>query len=446
MKLDQSQVQHLLLRGGFGDNYTTVRRYVGATPEEILEDQWKKTRRRSRIPVNQEINLIQFRQASQQDKKRMLEQGRESVKALNDQWVKHMANAASAFTEKMAFFWHDHFACKSVFGGFMESYLEIIRKHALGNFRDLLFEVSQSAAMLQFLNNQQNRKQAPNENFAREVMELFTLGRDQGYTEQDISEAARAFTGWGFDRSGQFVKRSYFHDRGQKTVFGRSGNFDGEDILNMLLENPQTARYISQKWVRFFLHSEGHEALEHEVAEVFYQSGYDIKAALQVLFTSEVFYDRKYLGCRIKSPIELIVGIQRQLRVRLEDRNSVLFLQNMLGQVLLNPPTVAGWTDGKNWVDSSSLLFRMNLPELIFRAAYIQNLPESSFDDNDVFSFREKLRQLNAQLDLEALVQELDRESLGPFLIQGYQNDEQMPSNWLDALIHITSKPEYQLC
>ena len=139
----------------------------------------------------------------------------------------------------------------------MQGYLDVIRKHALGNFGDLLREVSKTPAMLQYLNNQQNRKSSPNENFAREVMELFTLGRDQGYSESDISEAARAFTGWGFNKDGKFVSRQRQHDQGVKNVLGKSGDFDGDDIIDLLLEQKQTANYISQKWVRFFVNYEG---------------------------------------------------------------------------------------------------------------------------------------------------------------------------------------------
>src|SRR5204863_9435969 len=143
----------------------------------------------------------------------------------------------------MAFFWHGHFACRNLNVFYQQGLLDIIRRNALGSFRDMLHEVSKSAAMLNFLNNQQNKKDHPNENFAREVMELFTLGRGN-YTENDIKEAARAFTGWGATIGGEFAFRKFQHDDGQKNVLGKTGRFDGDDVLSILLEHRQTASFI----------------------------------------------------------------------------------------------------------------------------------------------------------------------------------------------------------
>src|SRR3984885_10579646 len=158
----------------------------------------------------------------------------------------------------MSPFWHGHFASRNVNVFYQETLLDIVRKGALGNFGDLLKEVSKRAAMINFLNNNQNRKDHPNENFAREVMELFTLGRGH-YTEQDVKESARAFTGWGADLRGEFVFRKFQHDQGTKTVLGKTGNLDGDDVLNILLEQKQTARFISNKMFRFFVNDEPDE-------------------------------------------------------------------------------------------------------------------------------------------------------------------------------------------
>src|SRR5262249_34193319 len=193
---------------------------------------------------------------------------------------------------------------------YQQGLLDVIRRNALGNFGDLLKEVSKSAAMLFFLNNQQNRKDHPNENFAREVMELFTMGRGN-YTEQDIKEAARAFTGWGANAGGEFVFRKFQHDTGEKTVLGKSGNFDGDNIIDILIENKQTARFITRKIYRYFVNDEVNEAIVDKLANKFYQSNYDISELMKEIFSSDWFYDPKNIGSRIKSPVELIVGIRR---------------------------------------------------------------------------------------------------------------------------------------
>ena len=277
-------------------------------------------------------------------------------------------------------------------------------------------------------------------------MELFTLGRDQGYTEKDISEAARAFTGWGF-RKGVFMERPYFHDDGIKTIMGKSGNFNGDDVLNLLLENKRTAKYIAEKWVRYFVHPSGNTKLEIKVADELYSTNYDIKRGLQIMFMSEVFYAKKNIGVRIKSPIELIVSVQRQLHVQIEDQNSLIFLQRMLGQILFDPPNVSGWPDGKDWVDSATLMFRMNLPKLIFRAALIQSELAGSFDDNDKFKMAGKLKKLRSNIDFDRLSDEFeDLDQLNSYLLQVNSISKTTGNSLIDQIVDITSKPEFQLC
>ena len=218
--------------------------------------------------------------------------------------------------------------------------------------------------MLQFLNNQQNKKEHPNENFAREVMELFTLGRGN-YTENDVKEAARAFTGWGFNLQGEFVFREFQHDTGSKTFLGKTGNFDGDDIIDILLEQKQTANFITKKVYRFFVNDKPDSEKIAWLADRFYKSGYDIKKLMEDIFTSDWFYDDKNIGTKIKSPIELIVGIRRLLPLTLQNDAAQLLFQRALGQILFYPPNVAGWAGGTNWIDSSSLMIRLQLPRLI---------------------------------------------------------------------------------
>jgi uncharacterized protein (DUF1800 family) len=275
-----------------------------------------------------------------------------------------MVDSKAQLREKMAFFWHGHFASRNLNVFYQQGLLDVIRQNALGSFRDLLHGVSKSAAMLNFLNAAQNKKDHPNENFAREVMELFTMGRGN-YTENDIKEAARAFTGWSANVKGEFIFRRFQHDYGQKTVLGKTGNFEGEDVLDILLGQKQTARFITQKIYRFFVNDIADKEKTEWLADRFYKSDYNIAQLMEDIFTSDWFYDEKNIGVKIKSPIELLAGIRRILPMDIQNDDAQLVVQRILGQMLFYPPNVAGWPGGKTWIDSSTLMMRMRLPQLI---------------------------------------------------------------------------------
>jgi uncharacterized protein (DUF1800 family) len=305
-----------------------------------------------------------------------LKKNKSDLLSLNSAWFNQLTDPQAVIREKMTFFWHDHFACRSRNAYLAQQQINTLRQHALGKFSDILMAVSKDPAMLQFLNNQQNRKDSPNENFAREVMELFTLGRGN-YSEADIKNAARAFTGWSSNpRTGQFLVRPRQHDTDNKTFRGKSGNFSGEDIINMILEDTQTARFITQKITTFFA-GEVEPGIIDSLAGDFYKSGYNIEKLLRAMYTSDWFYEQKYTGNRIKSPVELIAGIQTHTSGTFNNPLNITYLQKALGQVLLQPPNVSGWPTGKEWIDSSSLTFRMSLPTLLF-----SNI-ESAFDAKD---------------------------------------------------------------
>ena len=217
-----------------------------------------------------EVTKAEREKRNKEEKRQIREKSKENLKSLNATWLDEMVNSPAQLREKMAFFWHGHFASRNLNVLYQQQLLEIIRTHALGNFKTLLREVSKSAAMLAFLNNQQNKKQHPNENFAREVMELFTVGRGN-YTEKDVQEAARAFTGWSFKPDGTFVFRKFTHDTDLKTVFGQTGNFEGDDIIDLLLKQRQTAIYIARKLYRFIVNeNKVREDRIEELANVFF--------------------------------------------------------------------------------------------------------------------------------------------------------------------------------
>ena len=286
-------------------------------------------------------------------------------------WMQEMLTTPSPLTEKMVLFWHNHFVSslqKVRSPVLMYRQNLLLRRHALGYFGDMLHEVSKDPAMVVYLDNASNRKAQPNENFAREVMELFTLG-EGNYGENDIKEAARAFTGWSIDPdSGEFVSRAQVHDGGVKTVLGRSGDFDGDAVLDILLAQPQTAEFIVAKLWREFVSPVPDTAEVKRIARMFRDNRYSIKVALRALLTSDAFYAPQNRAALIKSPVELIVGTLRQFRFETGEVMPFLFVSRQLGQDLFAPPNVKGWPGGEAWINSATLLGRKQLLERLFRA------------------------------------------------------------------------------
>jgi uncharacterized protein (DUF1800 family) len=398
---------------------------------------------------------------------------REEIKNLNLMWLNEMIHSQAQLREKMSLFWHNHFSCRVINSFFQQELLHVIRTNALDNFGTLLKEVSKCPSMLQFLNNQQNRKGRPNENFAREVMELFTMGRGN-YTEKDIKEAARAFTGWGFNGQGEFVFREKQHDDGVKTILGKTGNFNGDDVLNILLEQPHTAVYIARKIYRHFVNEEVDEGKLQWLSQRFYDNKYDIKKLLQDIFTSDWFYQEKNIGNKIKSPIELMAGIRRFLPMQLDNDQSQLLFQKILGQVLFYPPKVAGWPGGRNWIDSSTLMIRLQLPQVIAAKESI-NITAKNDDDVNMGMVKEEQLRINrnkayvnkgaaATIEWAPVVKVFEktkRELLGPKIadtllqtgsrvndntIQNYIAKDSRENFIKTAVIQIMATPEYQLC
>jgi hypothetical protein len=264
--------------------------------------------------------------------------------------------------EKMALFWHGHFATgeeKIRDYRKMEQQLALLHRLATGNFRELVIEVARGPAMLAYLDAAENVKGAPNENFAREVMELFTMGVGN-YTERDIREGARAFTGW-IDNDLAFKVDPAKHDDGSKDFLGRTGNFDGVDVLNIILEQKVTAEFIAGKIYRFFVRENLSPDLQVRLGAVLRDNNYEVAPLLRTLFLSRDFYSAPSVGTRIKGPVELIVSTYRKLGVKhLPGVPDLYVVSRELGQILLNPPTVAGWAQGRAWITPGLLLARGN--------------------------------------------------------------------------------------
>ena len=289
---------------------------------------------------------------------------RDAMLELRQLWLKRMRTTTAPLVEKATLFWHGHFATS--FQKVHDSYMmwrqnETLRSHALGKFPELLKAVSRDPAMIKWLDLDESRRNHPNENFAREVMELFSLG-EGNYTEKDVQEAARAFTGYRVDpATSTFVYRQRDFDGRQKVFFDRRGPFNGDQILDMIVEQPQCARFIAWKLLKFFVTDAPPESLVNEVSDLLLNNGYDIGETLRVLFRSSVFYSPQVVQHQIKGPVQWMIQTTRMLEMPLPDAKVLESSLFGLGQVLYAPPNVKGWDGGRSWISSSSLLFRYNL-------------------------------------------------------------------------------------
>ncbi len=449
--------KHLANRAGFGMSLQQITDFEQQSPKAIW-NVYAQARPFHPISFSSEQRAVDYTTQSQlnaSDKKLVQQLNRKRNIEINLNFLEAMVHGEDQLREKMAFFWHGHFASRVINANFSAHLLNEIRKHALGNFRDLLFAVSKAPAMLSFLNNQQNKKGHPNENFAREVMELFTMGRGN-YTELDVREAARAFTGWSYDKDGQFLERRKFHDIGSKTFLGKTANFDGNDILDSILEQPVTARFITRKLYRFLVNEQVDEEIVSLLSRNFYHSGYDIKQLVNSIFTADWFYDSKHIGNKVKAPIELMAGIMRMLPMEIAYPENLIIYQKLLGQMLLYPPNVSGWPSGKAWIDSSTLLLRMQLPQIW---SGLRPLDLDVHNDDDLDMGLKQSRALakaykNPKISIDWSTVEVTFGGRDPFriLLQGQISfekalrDEYDSKNIRLAIIEAMSIPEYQLC
>lgn len=461
------KLQHLLWRAGFGATIQDMQTYKNQSITKVVDDLFAKSANTNPLKITNAKPLPrqEIRMMSRDKRRAMRRKSRQQVRQLNIKWVERMVDGEGSLREKMTYFWHGHFACQNRNIYFIQNQINTIRKHALGNFRDLVMAIAKDPAMLLFLNNQQNRKRHPNENFARELMELFTLGRGN-YTEKDIKEAARAFTGWGINRrTYEYRFRQRLHDFDEKTFLGKTGDFNGEDIIDIILKKEQTARFITGKIYRFFVNDIPNEKIINRLAKKFYQSNYDISALMREIFTSDWFYQKRNIGAKIKSPVELVVGIRRNFKIDFEKKNASLFIQKVLGQVLLFPPNVAGWPGGQTWIDSSTLMFRLKLPYVIMKAADLEVVAKAEGDVNKKGFVNRRMRRLTANINWGAYTRYFAKETnqkklyraLSSFLLQSEHAKNQefvarfANSSSQDDLIKtmslgIASLPEYQMC
>ncbi len=290
-------------------------------------------------------------------------------------WLYRMTYSLHPLRERMTLFWHDHFAtsiAKVRQPAAMLAQNHTIRAHALGKFRPLLLEMARDPAMLIWLDSNSNVRGRPNENFAREVMELFTLGVGH-YTEKDVREAARAFTGWHTDGKAFTLARSQ-HDDGPKALLGQSGKWDGADVVRILLEQPSAALFLTRKLYRAFIGEAESppDRLLEPLARRLRESDYDVADLMGTMLRSRLLFSGHAFRQRVKSPVEYVVGLLRAVEAKVQGEAAALPLPGLmdgLGQALFAPPNVKGWPGGEAWLNSATLLARHNLAWRIIQGA-----------------------------------------------------------------------------
>lgn len=375
MELNPIHINHLYDRACFGVPFDVYKRFEASESQTVVRRLFQNAYVAKDLSIfgpspnkmlAQKVRSGELkRQEVRKMMREMIDESRTKIRNLNCAWLAQMQSDQSAGLEKLVYFWHDHFGVRVNNGYQAETHNNTLRRFALGDYKNLLTAVAKDPAMLAFLNNQQNVKANPNENFARELLELFTIGRGN-YSEKDVKEAARAFTGWRVNRrTGTFSFDKRNHDNGRKVFMGQSGDFDGDDIIRIILENPNTAEFLAAKFYAFYVSDVPNQDHISVLAKYYYQKDYNTQALLEYMFVQPWFYEGKQIQSRIKSPLELINNFHSQLGLSFNNPTGWLLLQRNFSQVMFFPPSVAGWPKGKEWIDSSSLVNRMKLPSVL---------------------------------------------------------------------------------
>jgi len=461
---EEQKIQHLYWRAGFGLSPSEFQQKRKQPLDKIIKDLFKAAKKIQpvRMPYYNIPSGTAFKAMSKTERLKKTKEIQKLTPEVNLNWVRQMTSTKySCLQEKMTLFWHGHFACESKRFDYAARQINTIRQYALGNFRDLVLAISKDTSMILYLNNQQNRKNKPNENYARELMELFTIGRGN-YTEQDVKEAARAFTGWFADRAtGEFKFTERQHDGGSKVFMGKTGNWNGDDIIDIILDRKETATFLATKVYRYFVNEKINDKQVALLAKVLYQSNYNVETMMQTLFDSDWFYAKQNVGVKIKSPIELLVGMGKVLNLQFGNAKSVLFPQNYLGQMLLRPPNVAGWAGGKTWIDNSTLMLRMNFAAVVFQRVELtlelKNQPEQpkggrlkNLDiSGDVVALTKifsKVKEENLGLELEQYLLQTPFGTKGSFIEKIAKEASTTEGQIKAYILGLMSLPEYQVC
>jgi uncharacterized protein (DUF1800 family) len=490
-----AQARHLLWRAGFGGTPEQIQTLVTWGPEKavdyILEYEkvpYEEPGERlfdpdiMRPPTEEERRAIaDARRRSDEDTlarfrqlRQMAEQeDRRQIREMQKWWLRRMIETPRPLEEKLTLFWHGHFATSNrTIENSYHMYLQnqLFRRHAAGNFGDLLFGLIRDPAMLAYLDNNDSRKNRPNENLAREIMELFALGIGN-YSERDIKEGARALTGYTFEDD-RFVFQRNNHDAGSKTILGVSGAIDGDGFVKIILSQRACADFICRKLYHHFVAElppvEAAPRLDdlpaparnvlRSLASALLASRYEIRPVLRRLFLSEHFYSPGLMNEQVKSPVELVVGAIRSLNCPARDLGVLNDALDLMGQSLFFPPSVKGWAGGRSWINTSTLFVRQNILAFLLTGkrprGYDATADTQRYDPTPLLSELRKADPAAAN-DPGRVVDYLLRLTLGQApshaadALRGFMasTGNQITRDSLVALLLlITAMPEYQLC
>jgi len=464
---DATKAAHLLNRAGFGGTRQEIEEttqlgptdavdklldFPNASADEMSQEDVPDLSGIEGLPKNfRELKKLldgkseQERQALRQ---KFMQANRQALDAQAAWWLKRMAYGPHPLQEKLTLFWHGHFTTsakdeRSALLIWKQN--ETLRRYAAGNFRQFVQQISRDPAMLDYLNNSQNRKQQPNENYARELMELFTLGIGN-YTERDIKEAARAFTGWAHNGE-DYVFRKFDHDEGEKTFFNKRGNFNGDDVIDIILLQQRCGQYIGRKIFSHLAYESLEPGLEESLGNVLRENKYDLRPLLRTILTSKAFYSPQAIGAQIKSPIQLTIGTIRMLELEMPPTRMLMGALNQMGQMPYFPPNVKGWPGGRAWINTSTLFVRYNTAVWLAGgevpinsgrpfAEVVMNARARRFDP---------VETTEAEPAVDEWVQRLIQRPIEPAKRQVLINA--MKEQSLREMIQlIVSMPEYQLC
>jgi len=484
-----AQARHLLLRAGFGGTDEQIRTLAEWGPEKAVDYllNYEEIPAESDARDAFDSGIIRPRNAAEQRAYRAAQQSgdedviaqfrtmrqraqrddRNQMRKIQQWWITRMIQTPRPFEEKLTLFWHGHFATnyRTIEDSYhMYAQNRMLRDNALGSFADLLRAIVRDPAMLRYLNNNQNRKSSPNENLAREIMELFSLG-EGNYTERDIKNGAKALTGFTY-KDDAFVYNKNQHDNNSKSILGSAGNLDADGFVNAILLSPNCAPFICAKLYKYFVSDITTDVgslkgpartVVRSMSTMLQGQHYAIKPVLRRLFLSRHFYDPSVIGNKIKSPVELVVGAVRTLNVPVRNLTILTGAMDMMGQSVFMPPSVKGWDGGRSWINTSTLFIRQNT--LVYMLSGQQAQADRRFVDRSPYDPTRLVPSMNdPRLDNNPPANLIANQLLD--LVLGYRpsgaseylvdaaNKVDTPNSAkgiTTMLLLITSMPEYQL-
>lgn len=391
------EAEHLLNRAGFGATPAEVAAAVAAGRDATIEGLFLPPELQVPLEVPEKTTfkdgLARPDEMDRDDARRMSRRlDRDQLNQYTSWWFDTMQSGADPLRDRMTLFWHGYFTSsqRDVRSSYqMIQQNQLLRANALGSFEELLFGIAKDPAMLEYLDNDENKKGNPNENFAREVMELFTLGEGH-YTEDDIKEAARAFTGWR-SRRGEFREQTRQHDTGKKTILGETGRFDGDDVLEMLLRQDECGPHVAGRLLAYLEGVEPSPERKAHYGALLAAADYDVGTLLRELFRDPHFYSDAVVGQRVAGPIDHLVGMSRRLELDPPDI-WLTYGTELLGQELFNPPNVKGWPGGMAWITTASFMHRGNLAGILLGTVEVGDLIEGGTFGEDMAALRDLAR------------------------------------------------------